>query len=68
MASSMSSEQSFVGDIEIYKSLGAEIKEISLQNDVVFLDYNTCTDISDMSKPLSHANLVRLYIEDTYPF
>ena len=45
-----------------------KIKEFSLQNDVVFLDYNTCTDISDMSKPLSHANLVRLYIEDTYPF
>lgn len=45
-----------------------KIKEFSLQNDVVFLDYNTCTDICDMSKPLSHANLVRLYIEDTYPF
>ena len=31
------------------------------------LDYNTNTDIRDISKPLSHAGLVKLYIEGNYP-
>lgn len=44
-----------------------KIKEFSKENDVVFLDYNICQDIDDTSKPLSHANLVKLYIEDNYP-
>ena len=44
-----------------------KIKEQSKIQDIVFLDYNTCTDINDLSKPLSHANLVKLYIEGNYP-
>ena len=43
------------------------IKEQSKIQDIVFLDYNTCCDVYDTSKPLSHANLVKLYIEDKYP-
>lgn len=43
------------------------IKERSKVNDIVFLDYSTNTDISDLSKPLSHAGLVKLYIEGKYP-
>ena len=44
-----------------------KIKEQSKIQDIVLLDYNTCTDVEDLSKPLSHANLVQLYIEDHYP-
>lgn len=43
------------------------IKEYSLTHDLVFLDYNVNADINDISKPLSHAQLVKLYIEEKYP-
>jgi hypothetical protein len=36
-------------------------------HDIVFLDYNTNIDFCDISKPLSHAGLVKLYIEGNYP-
>ncbi len=35
--------------------------------DVVFLDYNTNCDVRDCRTPLSHAGLVKLYIENNYP-
>lgn len=43
------------------------IKEQSKIQDIVFLDYNTNIDFRDVSKPLSHAGLVKLYIEGNYP-
>lgn len=43
------------------------IKERSLSHDIVFLDYNTNIDFRDTSSPLSHAGLVKLYIEGKYP-
>lgn len=43
------------------------IKEQSKIQDIVLLDYNTNIDFRDASKPLSHAGLVRLYIEGNYP-
>lgn len=43
------------------------IKEQSKIQDIVLLDYNTNIDFRDASKPLSHAGLVRLYIEGKYP-
>lgn len=43
------------------------IKERSLSHDIVFLDYNTNIDFRDISSPLSHAGLVKLYIEGNYP-
>ena len=39
------------------------IKEQSKIQDIVLLDYNTNIDFRDASKPLSHAGLVKLYIE-----
>ena len=45
----------------------SRIKARSLTNDIVFLDYNTNTDFRDISSPLSHAGLVKLYIEGNYP-
>ena len=43
------------------------IKEQSKIQDIVLLDYNTNIDFRDASKPLSHAGLVKLYIEERYP-
>ena len=43
------------------------IKEQNKVQDIVLLDYNTNIDFLDASKPLSHAGLVKLYIEERYP-
>ena len=43
------------------------IKEQSSNQDIVLLDYNTNIDVFDFNKPLSHAALVKLYIEGKYP-
>lgn len=37
------------------------------EQDLVFLDYNTNYDYKDISSPLSHAGLIKLYIENKYP-
>lgn len=39
------------------------LKEISKQKDIVFLDYTTNENPEDAKKPLSHASLVKKYIE-----
>jgi hypothetical protein len=44
-----------------------KIKERSKAHDIVFLDYNTNTDLRNTSKPLSHAGLLKMYIEGKYP-
>jgi hypothetical protein len=43
------------------------ISERAKTNDIVFLDYNTNEDFRDLSSPMSHAGLVKLYIEGRYP-
>jgi hypothetical protein len=45
----------------------AKIKDKLKESDIVFLDYNTNYNIADYSKPLSHAGLVKLYLEGKYP-
>lgn len=45
----------------------ARIKEYAQNNDIVLLDYNTNIEFRDISKPMSHAGLVKLYIEGRYP-
>lgn len=35
---------------------------------IVLLDYNTCCNVDDESKPLSHAYLVKAYTEGLYPY
>ena len=35
--------------------------------DVVLLDYNLNPDNADKSKPLSHAELIKMYLEGRYP-
>jgi hypothetical protein len=43
------------------------IAERAKTHDIVFLDYNTNTDFRDLASPISHASLVKLYIEGKYP-
>ncbi len=43
------------------------IKEKSRTNDIILLDYNTNDDFRDTSLPLSHASLIKLYIEGRFP-
>lgn len=48
-------------------SIVEKIREQSNIQDIVFLDYNTNPDILDITKPLSHAELLKLYIYGHYP-
>lgn len=43
------------------------IRTKSLTTDIVFLDYNTNEDYTNLKSPLSHAALIKLYIEERYP-
>lgn len=44
------------------------LRQMSGKGVVVLLDYNTCCDVDDEKKPLSHAFLVKAYIEGLYPY
>ena len=44
-----------------------KIREKAKESDIVFLDYNLNPDNRDITKPLSHAELVKMYIEGRYP-
>ncbi len=54
-------------NVSIVHHVVERIKEQSLKQDIVLLDYNTNIDFRDITKPLSHAGLVKLYIENNYP-
>lgn len=54
-------------NIEEVKIVVKKIKDRSQTNDIVFLDYNTNQDILNEKQPISHAGLLKLYIEDQYP-
>ena len=43
------------------------LKEISQKQDILLLDYETNTSVGNVSKPLSHAGLLRLYLMDAWP-
>lgn len=56
--------------LENVQSVQQTLKRIKAklnQCDFVFLDYNTNCNVADYSKPLSHAGLVKLYLEGKYP-
>lgn len=44
-----------------------QLKEIADNNTVILLDYETNGDVANLSKPLSHAQLIKMYVEDNYP-
>lgn len=45
------------------KSLVYKLKELSKQQTVILVDYDTNSDIEDSSKPLSHASLICKFID-----
>ena len=49
------------------KNVINRISERAKTNDVVLLDYNTNIEFRDITSPLSHAGLIKLYIEGKYP-
>ncbi len=54
-------------NIEEVRSFVMRIKEYSNTHDIVLLDYNTNVDVYNIKKAISHAGLLKLYIEDKYP-
>ena len=49
------------------QKLVTAIRIIAKKKTVVLLDYNTNADVYNPSKPLSHASLIKAYIEGNYP-
>lgn len=49
------------------KEIVNKIADKAKENDIVFLDYNTNEDWQNLKSPLSHAFLLKLYIEGIYP-
>jgi hypothetical protein len=43
------------------------LREVSKEQDIVLLDYETNDDVLNSRKPLSHAYLVKAYVEGNYP-
>ena len=43
------------------------LREASRDKTIILLDYNTCCDV-DALKPLSHAFLIKAYVEGIYPY
>lgn len=54
-------------NVDRVKKILERIKERSLVNDIVLLDYNTNCDYLNTKLPMSHAGLIKLYIEGNYP-
>ena len=44
-----------------------KLEEASKDKDIVLLDYETNCDVFNTRKPLSHAGLVKAYVEKTFP-
>ena len=49
------------------QKLVAAVRIISKNKPVVLLDYNTNPDVNNPKKPLSHASLIKAYIEGNFP-
>ena len=45
----------------------AELRKVSDKQTVVLLDYQTNGDIEDLSRPLSHAALIKRFLQDDWP-
>lgn len=56
-----------LANVPSVKELIERIKEKSSETDIVLLDYNTNEDYRNLKTPLSHAALVKMYIEGRYP-
>ncbi len=54
-------------NVEKVHNVVEKIAAKSKEQDIVLLDYNTNTDFRDISKPISHAGLLKLYLDGDYP-
>jgi hypothetical protein len=45
----------------------AELQRLAMEKPLVLLDYETNAEIEDCARPLSHASLVRRYLEGDWP-
>ena len=43
------------------------LRELARTHTLILLDYNTNPNVEDASSPLSHASLIKAYLEDAYP-
>lgn len=43
------------------------LRTLASAGDVVLLDYETNTDVTDLRRPLSHAGLIVAWLEDRWP-
>ena len=44
-----------------------QIRDMAADHTVVLLDYETNADVDDLSRPLSHASLIKRYLDGTWP-
>lgn len=49
-------------------SIIERLKEASKTKTIVLLDYDTKADVENAKKPLSHASLIKAYVEGIYPY
>lgn len=45
-----------------------KLREASKTKTIVLLDYDTNADVENAKKPLSHASLIKAYVEEIYPY
>ena len=45
-----------------------KLRETSKTKTIVLLDYDTNSDVENAKKPLSHASLIKAYVEEIYPY
>ncbi len=46
----------------------SRLKEATKTKIIVLLDYDTNCDVDDSTKPLSHASLIKAFVEGVYPY
>ncbi len=49
------------------QDLLAELRRLEAEKTVVLLDYETNYNVEDVTRPLSHAGLIKLYLEGIWP-
>ena len=49
-------------------SIIERMREASRTKTIVLLDYDTNADVENAKKPLSHASLIKAYVEEIYPY
>ena len=50
------------------KDIIDRLREMSKTKTIVLLDYDTNADVDNGRKPLSHASLIKAFVEGTYPY